>query len=187
MGGVVQINPVWTYGPFDANRVSAPAQPDWYVGWLDGALRLFPPVEFTVLGITIPSVFVPAIVIPGIAFGIMTLWPFIEPRLTGDRDEHHILDRPRDNALRTSVGVAGLLVFVVLTVAAGNDVAALVLNIPVEVTTELLRIGFFVIPLLGFFVTYRICKELQRRTDVTDARQPVRLRRTAAGGFEEAE
>ncbi|HEX2140979.1 MAG TPA: cytochrome bc complex cytochrome b subunit [Candidatus Limnocylindria bacterium] len=187
MGGVVQINPIWTYGPFDPNTVSAPAQPDWYVGWLDGALRLFPPIEFTILGITVPTVFVPGIVIPGIAFGIMTLWPFIEPRLTGDHGEHHILDRPRDNALRTSIGVAGLLVFVVLTVAAGNDVIALIFNAPVEVMTELLRIAFFVVPVLGFLVTYRICVELQRKTDVSDAHQPVRLRRTASGGFEEIE
>jgi ubiquinol-cytochrome c reductase cytochrome b subunit len=185
MGGLVQVNPVWSYGPFDATTVSAPAQPDWYVGWLDGALRLFPPIEFTLLGVTIPSVFIPGIVIPGIAFAIMTFWPFIEPRITGDREEHHVLDRPYDNAMRASVGVAGLLAFVVLTIAGGNDVAALIFNIPVEAMTDLLRVAFLVVPLLGFGVTWRICRELQRRTDAPDARQPVVLRRTASGGFEE--
>lgn len=186
MGGLIQVNPVWTYGPFDATTVSAPAQPDWYVGWLDGALRLFPAVEFTLLGITVPTVFIPGVVIPGLLFAVLTLWPFIEPRLTGDRATHHLLDRPRDNALRTAIGVAGLLVFVVLTIAGGNDVITLVARIPVEPMTEILRVALFVVPLLGFAVTYRVCRELQARTDAPARRRAVRLRRTPAGGFEEA-
>lgn len=185
MGGLVQVNPVWTYGPFDATAVSAPAQPDWYVGWLDGALRLFPAIEFTLLGVTVPTVFIPGVVLPGIAFALMTLWPFIEPRLTGDREEHHLLDRPRDNALRTSIGVAGLLVFVVLTIAGGNDVVALVFDVPVEAMTEMLRIAVFVVPVIGFLVTYRICIELQSRGDGAGPMRRVRLQRTATGGFEE--
>jgi ubiquinol-cytochrome c reductase cytochrome b subunit len=186
MGGLIQINPIWAYGPFDATTVSAPAQPDWYVGWLDGALRLFPSVEVTILGVTVPTVFIPGVLVPGIAFTIMTLWPFIEPRISGDHAEHHILDQPRDNALRTSIGVAALLVFVMLTVAGGNDVIALVFDVPLELMTDLLRIGLFVIPVLGFVVTFRICRELQRRTDAP-RRGAVHLRRTADGGFEEVD
>ncbi len=82
MGGLVQINPVWSYGPFDATTVSAPAQPDWYVGWLEGSLRLFPPVEITLFGITIPSPFIPGVLIPGALFTALALWPFIEARVT---------------------------------------------------------------------------------------------------------
>jgi len=152
---------------------------------LDGSLRLFPPIEFTLLGVTIPTVFIPGVVIPGIAFGVMTLWPFIEPRITGDHGEHQILDRPYDNPLRASVGVAGLLVFVVLTLAGGNDVIALVFDVPLEVMTNVLRVAFFAVPLLGFVVTYRICRELQSRTAAPDARRPVVLVRTASGGYEE--
>src|SRR5919109_218282 len=73
LGGLVQINPVWHYGPFQATTVSAPSQPDWYVGWLEGALRLFPPVEFTILGTTLPSPFIPGIVVPGVTFTAMAL------------------------------------------------------------------------------------------------------------------
>ncbi len=185
MGGLVQVNPVWSYGPYDATTVSAPAQPDWYVGWLDGALRLFPPIEFTVLGITVPTVFIPGAVIPGIAFGVMTLWPFIEPRITGDHEAHQILDRPYDNPLRAAVGVAGLLVFVVLTIAGGNDVIALVFDVSLEAMTNVLRVAFFVVPLLGFVITYRVCRELQGRSDAPDPRRPVVLVRTPAGGYEE--
>ena len=65
IGGLVQINPIWAYGPFEPSIVSSPAQPDWYVGWLDGALRIFPPFEPMILGITIPSAFIPGIVVPG--------------------------------------------------------------------------------------------------------------------------
>jgi ubiquinol-cytochrome c reductase cytochrome b subunit len=186
MGGLIQINPIWTYGPFDATTVSAPAQPDWYVGWLDGALRLFPPIEITVLGVTIPSPFIPGLLVPGLLFGVMTLWPFIEARVTKDSAEHHLLDGPRDRPLRTALGVAGLLVFVMLTLAGGNDVAAIIFNIPVETMTNVLRAAVFVVPLLGFALTYRICLEMRAR-DLHPLQRSagVLLRRTAEGGFEE--
>src|SRR5438105_6197156 len=130
MGGLIQINPIWAYGPFDPTTVSSPAQPDWYVGWLDGALRLFPPIEITALGITIPSPFIPGVLLPGIAFGVMTLWPFLEAWATGDHAEHQLLDGPLERPLRTALGVAGVLVFVILTRAGGNDAVALSLLVP---------------------------------------------------------
>ncbi|HWC13155.1 MAG TPA: cytochrome bc complex cytochrome b subunit [Actinomycetota bacterium] len=161
MGGLIQINPVWTYGPFDPTTASSPAQPDWYIGWLEGALRLFPPVEFTVLGITFPSTLIPGVVIPGIAFGIMTLWPFIEARITGDHATHHLLDRPRDNPMRLAVGVGGVAFFALLTIAGGNDVLALTFDVGVESVTNFLRIGIFVIPLLSAGAAYRIATALR--------------------------
>ena len=50
LGGLAQINPVWLYGPFDPSEVSSYSQPDWYMGWLEGALRLMPPWEIRALG-----------------------------------------------------------------------------------------------------------------------------------------
>jgi ubiquinol-cytochrome c reductase cytochrome b subunit len=188
MGGLIQINPIWSYGPFDATTVSAPAQPDWYVGWLDGALRLFPPIEITLLGVTIPSPFIPGVLLPGLAFTVMTLWPFLEAWATHDREEHQLLDGPIDRPLRAAFGVAGLLVFVILTLAGGNDVIALVFGVPVEAMTDILRVAVFVVPILGFAITYRLAIELKRTPRPTGGRAPaIRLRRTATGGFEEIE
>ena len=164
MGGLIQINPVWNYGPFDATAVSAPSQPDWYVGWLEGALRLFPPIEFTFLGVTIPSSFLPAVVMPGLAFTVIALWPFIEARVTKDRDEHHLLDRPSDVPVRTGVGTAGLLFFAILTLAGGNDVLALAFGLPVEAVTWSLRVGLLVVPPLGGYLAYRIALGMKGRT-----------------------
>ena len=188
MGGLLQINPIWSYGPFDATTVSSPAQPDWYVGWLDGALRLFPPLEITALGITIPSPFIPGVLLPGIAFGVMTIWPFLEAFVTRDHAEHQLLDGPRDKPLRTALGVASLLVFVILTLAGGNDVVALIFGVPVEAMTNILRVAIIAVPLLAFALTYRITRELRdRRAAADDHHRAVRLRRTPSGGFEEIE
>ena len=184
MGGLIQINPVWDYGPFDPTVVSAPAQPDWYIGWLEGALRLFPPFDVEIFGILIPSPFIPGVVMPGIAFGLMALWPFLEARMTGDRDAHHLLDRPRDVPFRTGIGVAAFLFFLVLTIAGGNDVMAIMFNVQVEAVTNVLRIAVFVLPALGGLIAHRMAVQLQISAPRTPARK-IRLRRTPEGGFEE--
>jgi ubiquinol-cytochrome c reductase cytochrome b subunit len=184
MGGLIQINPVWDYGPFDPTVVSAPAQPDWYIGWLEGALRLFPPLDITIFGLLIPSPFIPGVVVPGIAFGLMAAWPFLEAKLTGDKEEHHLLDRPRDVPFRTGIGVAAFLFFFILTIAGGNDVMAIMFNVQVEAVTNVLRIAVFVVPALGGLIAHRTATQL-RGAAPTPVGRRVRLRRTPEGGFEE--
>jgi ubiquinol-cytochrome c reductase cytochrome b subunit len=194
LGGLFQINPIWAYGPFEAAEVSSPAQPDWYVGWLDGALRIFPPFEPTILGVTIPSAFIPGVVLPGILFTIVALWPFLEARFTRDDREHHILDRFWERPLRTAFGVTILAIFGILTLAGGNDVIAFYFAAEIEALTNTFRLLTLVVPPLAFLITYRLCKA--RRDRMTDPDAPpdhapapggVALRRSASGGFEEIE
>jgi ubiquinol-cytochrome c reductase cytochrome b subunit len=185
MGGILQINPVWTFGPYDPTQVSAPSQPDWYMGWLDGALRIFPPIELTLLGVTIPNQFIAGVVIPGFVFTIVIFYPFIESLFSGDHRPHQLLDRPRDRPLRAAIGVAGLVFFVILTLAAGNDVMAVILRVSVEGTTRALQGLVVVAPVVAGIVTYNVCKELRRRERAApDAPTVVELRRTADGGWE---
>ena len=146
IGGLIQINPVWIYGPFRASAVSAPAQPDWYAGWLEGALRLGLPIEPVIFGITIPEPFVPGIVLPGLVVTAMLLWPFLEARLTHDHREHHLLDSWWDNPYRTATGAAFVALFLVATLAGGNDVIAVLLNVPVEGLTRSFQVAILVSP-----------------------------------------
>ena len=124
VAGLIQINPVWLYGPYVPYVATVPAQPDWYVGWLEGALRLGLPIEPTILGVTIPSPFVPGVLIPGLLVTALAVWPFLEARLTHDHVEHHLLDPPWRTPIRTATGAAGVALFLVLTLAGGNDVLA---------------------------------------------------------------
>ena len=107
LGGLAQINPIWIYGPFRSADVSAASQPDWYMGWLDGALRIMPPWEIRAFGFEIPNPFFPGVLLPRVVFALLYLAPFIEAQVTKDRAEHHVLDRPRDRPVRTGLGVAG--------------------------------------------------------------------------------
>lgn len=186
MGGLVQINAIWEYGPFDATTVSSPAQPDWYMGWLEGAIRLWPPFEPSFFGITLPAMFIPSVLLPGIFFTLFALWPFVEARAIKDHEEHHLLDRPRDVPFRTAVGAGGLAFVTVLTLAGGNDVLALMFNVPVESVTWFLRVAIFVVPAAVAGVTYRIALELRdgdRR--VFGRKKAIFLERGPSGGYDE--
>ncbi len=163
LGGLFEINAVWLYGPYEPFQVFAPAQPDWYMGWLEGLLRLWPAWEFSILGITIPSVFIPAIVLPGAIFTIVGAWPWIDARfITRDHAEHHLLQRPRDVPLRTGVGVGGLTFLVLIFVAGSNDVIASDTATGLQTITNVLRVAVFVIPVLVGYVGYRIAGMLGR-------------------------
>ena len=186
LGGLVQVNPIWLYGPFIPYAVSSPAQPDWYLGWLEGALRLAPPFEPVLLGVTIPSVFIPGILIPGIVFTAFMLWPWIEARLTGDHRAHHLLDLPWDARLRFAVGMAMLTFFLVLTVAGGNDVIAAFLRVPVEAVTLTLRPLVIALPVLVAILSYALAREMRSRAFGREAPGPRVLVRTPEGGFREA-
>ena len=75
LGGVFQINPIWLYGPFDPAEVSAASQPDWYMGWLDGALRIMPGWEIRAFGFEVPNPFFPAVLLAGLILPCSTPGP----------------------------------------------------------------------------------------------------------------
>lgn len=188
LAGLVQINPVWIFGPFEPSKVSAGAQPDWYLGWLEGALRLMPAWEINLFGRTIPNPFFPGLLIPGITFNILYAWPFLEAKLTGDRDPHNLLNRPRDVPVRTALGVAAFAFYAVLFIAGGNDVVAGLFNLSLETVTRTLQIMLLVAPVVTAFVTYRICKELRDKDPAPQHHESAHvILRKADGSFESVE
>ncbi|MCW3042064.1 MAG: cytochrome b/b6 domain protein [Actinobacteria bacterium] len=186
LGGLVQINPVWLYGPYAAAQVSSPAQPDWYLGWLEGALRLFPAWQFQIFGLEIPNVFLPAIVLPGITFGLLYAWPFIEAWRTGDYAPHHVLDRPRDRPVHTALGMATLSFYAVLLFGGVNDLVAKWFQLPVESVTWTFRIMGIVLPILVGWLTYRLMVALRldawERARHAPSPEPVLAAAGAAAG-----
>ena len=161
LGGLAQINPVWLWGPFDPSLETAPAQPDWYMGWLEGALRIFPPWEIRAGGYTIPNPFYPGVLLPTFTFALLYLWPFIEARLTHDRAEHHLLDRLRDRPARTALGAAVLTFYAVLFLAGSNDVIARTFGASVEAVTWTLRILVIALPIAVGWLAHRFASALK--------------------------
>ena len=186
LGGLFQINPVWLYGPFDASAVSAGSQPDWYIGWLEGALRLMPPWEIRVAGFEIPNPFFPGVLLPGITFTVMFLWPWIEERLSRDHRDHHLLDRPRDRPRRTALGVGVLTFYGVLFLAGGNDVIAARFGLSVNSVTYAFRTLLVALPVIAALVTLRLCRELAAR-DPDEEGSLAQLERTSDGAYVESD
>ncbi|WP_219467132.1 cytochrome bc1 complex cytochrome b subunit [Nonomuraea rhizosphaerae] len=162
-----QINPIWLYGPYSPADVSAGSQPDFYLGFLEGALRIMPAWEFNLFGAshagTVPmSVVIPALVPLGLVLTGMALYPFLERWVTGDRREHHVVDRPRNNPHRTSIGVTAIVFYGVLWLLGANDEISANFHISLNWTTYGGRVLIFVAPALAYLITYRLCLGLQR-------------------------
>jgi ubiquinol-cytochrome c reductase cytochrome b subunit len=165
MGALMQINPVWVFGPYNPAQVTAGSQPDWYMGFAEGAIRLMPgPGWEWHIGSTTWSwnVFLPLALPMGLLFGGMALYPFIEAWVTGDKSEHHLLDRPRNNPTRTGLGVAAMTAYAMLWLGGGNDIIATQFDVSLNAVTYFLRVAVFVGPVLAFLLTKRICIGLQR-------------------------
>ncbi len=188
LGGLAQINPIWVYGPYVADQVSTGSQPDWYVGFLEGALRLVPPWETNVAGHTIMwNVLLPAVVLPALLFVVLYAYPFVEQRLTGEwRDEQHLCDRPRERPVRTGLGVAGVTFYGVLLLAGGNDILANTFRISLNALTWILRIALVAAPVLAFLLTRRLCHALleAERKRLTEGEETGEVRQTVEGGYE---
>jgi ubiquinol-cytochrome c reductase cytochrome b subunit len=185
LGGLVQINPVWHWGPYEPHLASNGAQPDWYLGWLIGALRLTPNWEPTIGGFTLAgNPFFGGLLYPGIVFGLLFLWPNLERAVTKDRRRHHLLDRPRDAPRRTAIGAAALVNVIVVFVAGASDRVLVEFGFDYVTQIRVFQVLIFAGPILAYAVTKRICEELrQREADTLAPRSGHFVRRLDDGSF----
>jgi quinol---cytochrome-c reductase cytochrome b subunit len=159
-----QINPVWLYGPYTPVAISSASQPDFYMGILEGSLRIMPAWEINFLGHTVTmSVLIPFVLPLTIVLGGAALWPFFEQWATGDKSYHNVNDRPRNAATRTATGAAVITFYGVLWAEGANDVIADKLQVPLYTITWIARIAVFLGPAIAYYVTRRICLGLQRK------------------------
>jgi ubiquinol-cytochrome c reductase cytochrome b subunit len=188
LGAVASINPIWLYGPYTPGQISAGSQPDWYMGWLDGLVRMSPPIETHAFGHTISwNILIPGLILPGIMFTLLALYPFIESWATGDKREHHLLDRPRNAPNRTALGAMALTFTLVSLLNGGNDIISTTFHLTINQMMWFSRIGVLVLPPIAFIITKRICLSLQRadRELVLHGRETGRLVRLPHGEFVE--
>lgn len=162
MGALLQIAPIWLYGPFDPASATVPAQPDWYLGWVEGSLRILPGLDVELLGREIPSPFFSGVLLGLLVFAVLYAWPFLEAHLTGDHEAHHLLDRPRDRPARTAIGAGGLAALGVLLLAGSHDLQALLVAVPVDRVTTFYRVAIVVVPAAVTWITYATCTALVR-------------------------
>jgi ubiquinol-cytochrome c reductase cytochrome b subunit len=159
-----QINPIWLFGPYNPSGITAGSQPDFYMGALEGALRIMPNWVWNVGGYTVAlNVVIPALVPLGIIFTGAALWPFLERWATGDHREHHVCERPRNAPTRTGIGIAAVVFYGVLWLEGANDLIADHLDISLYTTTWIARFAVILGPIIGYWITKRICLGLQRK------------------------
>jgi ubiquinol-cytochrome c reductase cytochrome b subunit len=162
LAGLVQINPIWQWGPFDPWLGTNGAQPDWYLGWLIGALRLMPSFDVTVGHFTlIPNPFWGGVLFPLVVLAVLAGFPWMERRLTGDRGIHNLADRPRNAPNRTAFGLAFLTWVFLIFVFGAADRLFVLYGLSYNTQLYIFRIGIWVVPVIVFFVARRLCRDLQ--------------------------
>jgi ubiquinol-cytochrome c reductase cytochrome b subunit len=162
LGGLVQIDPVWVYGPFDPIAILPGAQPDWYMGWVEGAMRLFPGVHIQSGKLWIPELFFPAVLLPAGLFLLLYIYPFLEQLFSFDFHYHNVLRLPYEQPFSTSLGSALIMLLLVLETAGGDDVIAVATNQSVVQIRAILRVVVFVAPVLTWLITYALCRRAHR-------------------------
>lgn len=188
MGGLLSINPVWKFGPYDPTKVTAGSQPDWYMGWPDGALRIIPGWESEIFGYLISwNIMIPILLLPPVMLVILMLLPFLDAWITGDKREHHLLQRPRNAPTRTALMVSLMTFYGVLWAAGGNDIIATELHLSINQITYAFRVLVFVAPVVAFLVTRRWCISLQRHDEaqLLHGYESGIIMRSPEGGYSE--
>ena len=163
LGGVAQINPSGSSAP--PTRPESPPRRghDWYLAFLDGLVRLAPPWSFDLFGATRSRNALALLLFPAVAAGILTLWPWMGSASAATTPSMTLLAVPaaQDAPLHT-VGAAGLTMFLVAFLAAGNDILANLLYLRLEAVTRLLQWLFVLGPVVVGLVTYAVCRSLRR-------------------------
>jgi ubiquinol-cytochrome c reductase cytochrome b subunit len=180
------VNPIWNYGPYDPSPVSAGTQPDWYIGWLDGALRLAPSNwDIMLFGHTYPMGVLVPLVVSLVFLALVAVYPFVEAWVTGDKREHHVLDRPRNAPTRTGIGAAGVTFYGVLWAAASTDLIATFFQMSLNQVLTFMQVLLIVGPVVAYLVTKRTCLSLQRkdREIVLHGRETGRIVRLPHGEY----
>jgi ubiquinol-cytochrome c reductase cytochrome b subunit len=188
MGGLLSINPVWKYGPYNPSEVTAGSQPDWYMGVAEGLLRIMPGWETHIFGFTISwNILIPGVVMPGVIFTAVLAYPFIEAWITGDKREHHLLQRPRNAPNRTGFLVAMMTLFGLLWAAGGNDILAVLFHLSINEITWFMRVAVFVGPPIAFIIARRWCISLQRQDEarLLHGYETGIIMRSPEGGYSE--
>jgi ubiquinol-cytochrome c reductase cytochrome b subunit len=162
LGGLVQINPIWQWGPYAVAHGTNGAQPDWYLGWLIGALRLVPGFDVTLGDYTlVGNPFWGGALFPLVVLLVLLAVPAAERRLTGDGSTHNIADRPRDAPGRTAFGMAFLTWVSLIFVAGSADRMYVFLGLSYEAQIWFYRVASLTLPFVAYFVTKRVCLALQ--------------------------
>jgi len=188
LAAVAQIDPVWLYGPYTPVSASAGSGPEFYLGMIEGAIRIMPGWEWNLLGHTLTfSVVIPAVVLPGVFFTAAALWPYLERWITGDLADHQVSDRPRDAPARTAIAVAVITFWGILWAEGADDIIANNLHLSLELITQIARFAVLIGPVAAYLVTKRVCLGLQRR-DLNERTRGVPtgiIRQLPGGGFVE--
>ncbi|MGH3924666.1 MAG: hypothetical protein ACRDTT_17705, partial [Pseudonocardiaceae bacterium] len=148
---------------------------------VEGMLRILPPIEVDLPGVTVSGPFIAGILLPGLVFGALIAYPFIERKVYGLHGEWHVLSNPLEIPLRAAMALGTFSFVLIVSAAATNDVLSPLLGIPIETITSFFRLATVVVPPVLAALGYRYSTRRLARTGLRVAADELE----ADGRFQE--
>jgi ubiquinol-cytochrome c reductase cytochrome b subunit len=153
-------------GPYVPGEVPNNAQPDWFMFWIEGALRIVPGFEIDLPGVTISGPFIAGIILPGLVFTGLMVYPFIERKVYNLEGDWHVLQNPLEIPLRAAMVVGTFLFILILSAAATNDILSRLTGVPIELVTWFFRITTILVPALLSWLIWRYSRRRLARREI---------------------
>ena len=151
LAGFLPVHNIVAYGPNDPASTPAVVMPDWFLMWVYGFLKVLPGwTSIHVGGLELSAEFWGGIFLPGLVIGVVILWPFIDR----SADPKHFVSDPLKAPRRTAVGIAGITMVLVASLAGMNNLLGSALGVSTTALNPFLLAGIIVVPLGTAIFTY---------------------------------
>ncbi|ACM56925.1 cytochrome b [Halorubrum lacusprofundi] len=153
LAGLLPVHNIAQYGPNDPASTPSLVMPDWFLMWGYGFLKLTPSwMSFDVLGVHISSEFVGGLFLPSLVFVAVAVWPFIDRAEKPEHFTRNYLDRP----FPTAVGILGVTLVMVASIAGMDVIVAEILGTSTAVLRPYLIAALVLVPAAAGTLTYAI-------------------------------
>lgn len=151
---VVPWSDVTLEGPYRIGQAANDLQPDWFLFWPEGAMRILPAIDVELLGTQLTNTFVAGVALPATLLLFPLVLPLVDRWRAPRSVDPDVAEHPFDAPVRLGFVVAWVSTLAVLGAGATDDVVADATGVAVESIVYALRVALVTLPVLSGVSAY---------------------------------